>query len=63
MHLMCELLMINWFVLISTVAYTNDHVSFHWKWSKPITIFNKELAEFDMDKWEIEEINQTYVAG
>ncbi|XP_031556304.1 gamma-aminobutyric acid receptor alpha-like [Actinia tenebrosa] len=50
-------------LVLESFAYTNDHVSFHWKWSKPITIFNKELAEFDMDKWEIVEINQTYVAG
>ncbi|XP_020896323.1 gamma-aminobutyric acid receptor alpha-like [Exaiptasia diaphana] len=50
-------------LILESFVYTNNHVAFHWKGRNPIKIFNKELAEFDMDKWEIEEIDQNYVAG
>ncbi|EDO40599.1 predicted protein [Nematostella vectensis] len=50
-------------LVFESFAYTNDHVAFHWKGRNPITIFNKELSEFDMEQWLIEEVDMTYVAG
>lgn len=45
------------------VAYTVGQMNFKWKEDNPVRIFNRDLAEFDVVKYEILERNATYVSG
>lgn len=45
------------------VAYTVGQMNFKWKEDNPVRIFNRDLAEFDVVKYEIVERNTTYVSG
>ena len=38
-------------------------MDFRWKEEEPITLFNEELAEFDVVKFEVESKKASYVSG
>lgn len=38
-------------------------MDFQWKEVEPITLFNEELAEFDVAKFEVESKKASYVSG
>ena len=38
-------------------------MDFQWKEEEPITLFNEELAEFDVVKFEVESKEASYVSG
>ena len=40
-----------------------EEMDFRWKEEEPITLFNEELAEFDVVKFEVESKKASYVSG
>jgi len=40
-----------------------EEMDFRWKEEEPITIFNKELAEFDVTTVKVDSKNSSYVSG
>lgn len=46
-----------------SVRHPVEEIDFRWKEDEPISIFNKELAEFDVTKFEVESKNSSYVSG
>lgn len=40
-----------------------EEMDFRWKEKEPITIFNKELAEFDVTAVKVDSKNSSYVSG
>ena len=38
-------------------------MDFRWKEKEPITLFNEQLAEFDVVKFEVESKKASYVSG
>ena len=49
--------------VIFSVRHTIEEMDFRWKEEEPITIFNEELAEFDVVKVDVESKNVSYVSG
>ena len=45
------------------VQHTIVQMDFRWKEDHPITLLNKELAEFDVVKVEMKSKNVTYISG
>ena len=50
-------------VFFFSVRHTVEEMDFRWKEDEPITIFNEELAEFDVVKFDVESKNESYVSG
>ena len=46
-----------------SVQHTIVQMDFRWKEDHPITLLNKELAEFDVVKVEMKSKNVTYISG
>ena len=46
-----------------SVRHTIEEMDFRWKEEEPITLFNEELAEFDVVKFEVESKKVSYVSG
>lgn len=49
--------------VIFSVRHIIEEMDFRWKEEEPITIFNEELAEFDVVKVDVESKNVSYVSG
>ena len=45
------------------VRHPMEEMDFRWKEEEPITIFNKELAEFDVTAVKVDSKNSSYVSG
>lgn len=52
-----------WEIIFFLVRHTIEEMDFRWKEEEPITLFNEELAEFDVVKFEVESKKASYVSG
>jgi len=50
-------------IVFFSVRHTIEEMDFRWKKEEPITLFNEELAEFDVVKFEVESKKVSYVSG
>lgn len=50
-------------IVFFSVRHTIEEMDFRWKEEEPITLFNEELAEFDVVKFEVESKKASYVSG
>lgn len=48
---------------LESFRHTMEEMDFRWKEDEPITIFNKELAEFDVTTVKVDYKNSSYVSG
>lgn len=48
---------------LESFRHTMEEMDFRWKEDEPITIFNKELAEFDVTAVKVDSKNSSYVSG